>query len=170
MTDKVKSLKEVIDRNKDSKIIVSACLTGVKCRYDGNDCMNDTIKKLVHNCSVPVCPEVLGGLSTSRIPAEIICCDGSDLLNGNAKIINRQGDDVTEFFKRGAEKTLEIAKELQVVYAILKSRSPSCGTGEIYDGTFSGKLRKGYGITAIKLKEAGITVVSDEEWLSMERE
>ncbi len=148
----------------DSKILVSACLAGENCRYDGKNCLNKDIKNLVDTGkAVPVCPEVLGGLPVPRIPSEITVCDG------NEKIINRHGEDVTEFFKRGAEKTLAIAKEKEITYAILKSRSPSCGTGEIYDGTFSGKLTKGDGVTAIKLKEAGITVISDEQWLSMDK-
>ncbi len=152
----------IIKSDKNSKILVSACLAGENCRYDGKNCLNKDIKKLVDaGKAIPVCPEVLGGLLVPRIPAEINGFDESK------KIINTQGEDVTEFFKRGAQKTLAIAKEKEVKYAILKSRSPSCGNGEIYDGTFSGKLTKGDGVTAIKLKEAGVTVISDEEWLSI---
>jgi len=157
MIDRVKL--NIIKSNKNSKIIVSACLAGENCRYDGKNCLNKDIKKLVDaGKAIPVCPEVLGGLPVPRIPAEITVCDGSE------KIINRHGEDITEFFKRGAEKTLDIAKENEVMFAILKSRSPSCGNGEIYDGTFGGKLTKGDGITAIKLKEAGIPVISDEDF------
>ncbi|MEQ8168318.1 MAG: DUF523 domain-containing protein [Candidatus Eremiobacterota bacterium] len=162
MIDRIELLKNTIRTN--SKILVSACLAGENCRYDGKNCLNKDIKKLVDaGKAIPLCPEVLGGLPVPRIPAEIIVCDG------NKKIINRHGEDVTEFFKRGARKTLAIAKENEVICAILKSGSPSCGNGEIYDGTFSGKLTKGNGVTAIKLKEAGITVISDKEWLSMDK-
>lgn len=160
MSKKIENFS-ILLRNKDSKILVSACLAGENCRYDGKNCLNKDIKKLVKaGKAIPVCPEVMGGLTTPRIPSEII---GSD---GILRVINRQGKDVTEFFQRGAKKTLEIAIENRVTCAIMKSSSPSCGNGEIYDGTFRGKLTKGYGVTAIELKKAGITVITDEEWLS----
>ena len=105
-----------------------------------------------HNL-IPVCPEVLGGLDTPRPPAE---------LQPDGRVMNRQGEDVTEAYRRGAELALKIARENGCTIAILKARSPSCGSGEVYDGTFSGILTPGFGVTARLLREAGITVMDEE--------
>jgi len=134
--------------------LCSACLLGIKCRYDGKDALNKKVVELLKTgLLIPVCPEQLGGLPTPREPAEIV----------GKRVITRSGEDVTEKFMRGAEETLKIAKLLGVKEAILKQGSPSCGCGRIYNGTFSGKIVKGDGITASLLKKHGIKVITEEE-------
>lgn len=139
---------------KFMNILISACLLGVNCRYDGGGKLIDQIDKLkeIYNL-IPVCPEVYGGLQTPREPAEII--DG--------KVINREGEDISENFTRGAEETLHLAKLYNCKYAILKERSPSCGFGQVYDGTFSGNLIKGNGITAELLSKNGIKIIGESQ-------
>ncbi|HNW11271.1 MAG TPA: DUF523 domain-containing protein [Candidatus Rifleibacterium sp.] len=119
-------------------IIVSACLAGVPCRFDGQAKGYEKIKELVKKeKTILVCPEQLGGLTTPRLPSEI---------KGD-KVFSKAGTDVTAQFTRGAEITLALAKEYGSSRAILKSRSPSCGKGKVYDGTFSGQLVDGNGFT-----------------------
>jgi uncharacterized protein YbbK (DUF523 family) len=135
--------------------IVSACLCGKKCRYDGKTMEVDGIKKLVdEGKAIVVCPEVMGGLSTPRLPCEII---------GN-KVLNTNGEDKTSEFLNGAEKTLLTAVEHGIKKAILKEKSPSCGSNFVYDGSFNRTLIPGAGITSKLLVENGIQVISDEEW------
>lgn len=135
--------------------IVSACLCGINCKYSGGSNFNTKIyKEMLAGKLLPVCPELLGGLGIPRIPCEII----------EGKVIDKDGNDVTENFVKGAEKTLEIAKIVGAERAILKQRSPSCGSGKIYDGTFCSRLIEGYGITAKVLKDSGIEVISEEEF------
>lgn len=134
--------------------LCSACLLGIKCRYDGMGKPNEAVISLSKKeILIPICPEQLGGLPTPRIPSE---------QRGN-KVLTKDGKDVTPQFKRGAEETLKIAKMFGIKEAILKQKSPSCGCGEIYDGTFSGKTIKGDGITAALLKSSGIKVISEED-------
>jgi len=134
--------------------LCSACLLGIKCRYDGKDaCNKKVIMLLKTEILIPVCPEQLGGLPTPREPAEI----------REGRVITRYGVDVTENFKRGAEEVLKIAKLFGIREAILKQGSPSCGCGRIYNGTFSGKTIKGDGITAALLKKHGIKVITEED-------
>jgi len=134
--------------------ICSACLLGIKCRYDGKSKRNKKILELAKKeILIPVCPEQLGGLPTPREPAE----------QKGKKVITKLGKDVTKKFKKGARQVLKIAKLFGVREAILKQRSPSCGCGQIYDGTFSGKIIKGNGVTAALLKRNGIKVISEEE-------
>ena len=134
--------------------LCSACLLGIKCRYDGKDNLNEKVVELAKREKlIPVCPERLGGLPTPREPAEI---------QGN-RVVTYSGKDVTEYFERGAKKVLKIAKLLGIKEAILKQKSPSCGSGKIYDGTFSGTIIKGDGITARLLKKNGVRVISEEE-------
>lgn len=102
---------------------------------------------------IPICPEQLSGLTTPRDPSEI----------KDGEVVTNNGKDVTDEFKKGAEETLKIAKLFNAKEAILKQRSPSCGCGQIYDGTFSGKIIKGDGVTADFLKKNGIKVISEEE-------
>jgi uncharacterized protein YbbK (DUF523 family) len=108
---------------------------------------------------VLVCPEVLGGLDTPRCPCEIVGGDGGDVLCGTARVLSRDGGDMTQPYVDGAKKTLEIARQCGARRAYLKSRSPSCGYGCIYDGTFSGKLKAGAGVAAQLLKQNGIEVI-----------
>lgn len=144
--------------------IVSACLAGVCTRYDAKIYEDNNIIKLIDSKQVIlVCPEQLGGLSTPRPPAEIVGGDGNDVLEGKAKVINKNGEDVTKSFIKGAEETLRIAELYKVNKAILKSSSPSCGCGRIYDGSFSGNKIDGDGITSALLKKNGIEVMTEEE-------
>lgn len=139
--------------------IVSACLAGIKCRYDGKSNKNEYIEKLVkEGKAIPVCPEVLGGLSIPRVPCEIL-----SYKKGKRKVVNKEGRDCTEEFFLGAEKTFQIIKATGIKTAILKSKSPSCGSGKIYDGSFKGRLIKGDGITSEVLKSHGITVYAEDE-------
>ena len=138
------------------RILVSACLLGLKVRFDGKEKTNEeVVEKLKNYDFVPVCPEIFGGLSTPRVPAEI----------RENKVINKEGIDVTSNYVRGAEEVLKLAKKFNVKRAVLKSKSPSCGKGKIYDGTFSGNLVDGYGITAKLLMDNGIEVLSEDDFL-----
>lgn len=134
--------------------LCSACLLGIKCRYDGKSALNRKVVKLLEvEILIPVCPEQLGGLPTPREPAEI----------REGKVVTRSGKDVTENFKRGAEQTLKLAKLFNVKEAILKQGSPSCGCGRIYDGSFTGRVVKGYGVTAALLKKNGFKIIPSDE-------
>ena len=138
--------------------LVSACLAGVNCRYDGRDSVNEKVLELVNQGkAIPVCPEQLGGLTTPRISCELVN------QPGEKKIINKEGTDRTEEFRLGAERTLAIAKALGVKKAIMKSKSPSCGCGQIYDGTFSGRLISGNGLAVDLLLQNGIEVMTEKE-------
>jgi uncharacterized protein YbbK (DUF523 family) len=138
--------------------LVSACLMGIHCRFDGKNSLDTDIQQLViEGKAVPVCPEQIGGLSTPRLPAEIIGGTGEDVLDGKAKVVNIEGEDVTEAFIRGAKEVLRIAKTVGATEAILKERSPSCG-----NGTFQGIKQAGNGVTAALLKRNGIQVKSEE--------
>jgi len=134
-------------------ILVSACLCGVNCKYNGGNNLKKEILDLVKKGdAILICPEQLGGLTTPRNPSEI------KIINDEVHVITNNGEDVTENFKKGAEEVLKIAKELNIKKAILKKKSPSCGVREIYDGTFTNNLTKGNGITASLLIENGIEV------------
>lgn len=146
-------------------MIVSACLAGCKCRYDGAAKTDPRIVELVEKgLAIPVCPEQLGGLSTPRSPCEIQNGTGADVLAGRAKVLSKDGRDVTEQFLKGAQETLRICRMAGAARAVLKANSPSCGSGAIYDGTFSGSKREGDGVTAALLRESGIQVLSEEEY------
>lgn len=140
-------------------ILISACLCGIHCRYDGSAKPDaELIELLRSGRAVPVCPEQLGGLATPRPSAEIIGVDGAAALAGTASVMSTTGDDVTAAFIQGATQTLHIARICRAERAILKANSPSCGCGAIYDGTFSGVLKEGDGVTAALLKQNGIPV------------
>lgn len=133
-------------------ILVSSCLLGLNCRYCGNGCLSQAVQKLSsRHTIIPVCPEQMGGLPTPRPPVELV--DG--------RAVNKDGADCTEQFQKGAEEVLKLARMFHCKYAILKCKSPSCGFGQIYDGTFSGKLTEGSGITACLLHRNGITVFNE---------
>lgn len=145
-------------------ILVSACLAGVNCKYDGGNNIDAVVAGLVsQGRAVPVCPEQLGGCPTPRPKAEISGGEGADVLEGKCRVIRENGEDATEEFIRGAYEALKIAKLTCARKAILKSKSPSCGCGKIYDGTFRGKLIEGSGVTAELLKRNGIEVVTERE-------
>lgn len=136
-------------------IIISACLCGCNCKYNGENNKNEQcIKLLREGKAVIICPEQLGGMTTPRKPSEI-------LNNDNIIVKNNEEEDVTKFFIKGAEESLNIAKLVNAKIAILKDGSPSCGSEHIYDGTFSGNKIKGMGITARLFTENGIKVYSE---------
>ncbi len=130
-------------------IVISACLTGISCRYDGDHKLRVDLKELIEQGkAVAVCPEELGGLSTPRPPAE----------NVAGKYITNTGKDVTDAFQKGAQKAWDTISLHEINLAILKSKSPMCGAGEIYDGTFQGKTCEGDGEFTKLLKKKGIKV------------
>lgn len=135
-------------------ILVSACLLGEPCRYDGKSkpCPAVIALKEKYNL-IPICPEVMGGLPTPRVPSEI-CGD---------RVLMKDGRDVTENYNRGAETALRLARENNCTVAILKEKSPSCGSGLIHNGLFDGGLVTGDGITAQLLKKEGIRVLGESE-------
>jgi uncharacterized protein YbbK (DUF523 family) len=133
--------------------ICSACLLGLKCRYDGKEKGDKKVIALAKNeILIPVCPEQLGGLATSREAAE----------KKGKKVFTKSGKDISRYYKKGARQVLKIVKLYGIKEAILKQRSPSCGCGQIYDGTFSGKVIKGDGLTAALLKKNGMKVITKE--------
>lgn len=143
---------------KKKNILVSACLLGINCRYDGGNGLQEDLIGLMEKYNlIPVCPEQLGGLETPREPAEQLNRDDTGNLPG-IRVVNRSGKDVTDSFVKGAEETLKLAGLYGCKRAILKERSPSCGHGIIYDGTFSGTKVPGSGVTARLLEENGIKV------------
>jgi len=144
--------------------LVSACLLGICTRYDGG-CrpIPQLIQLAARGLAVPVCPEVAGGLSVPRPPAEIVGGDGQAVLDGQARVLTIDGQDVTEAFLAGARQALETAQRLGIQQAVLKEDSPSCGCRRIYDGTFSDRMVSGQGVTAALLQRNGITVLSEEE-------
>ncbi len=144
--------------------LCSACLLGIKCAWDGEDRYNERVIELARKeVLVPVCPEQLGGLSTPRVPQEIQNGTGDDVLNGKGKVLNKNGDDVTQYFIKGAYEVLKIAKLLGIREFIAKQKSPSCGCGKTYDGSFTGTLIEGDGVTTALLKKHGIKVISEED-------
>lgn len=144
-------------------ILVSACLLGEKTKYNGEDNLNPLLKEFEkRGVFAAVCPECLGGLPTPRPPAEIQGGTGAAVWERRAFVCNTQGRDLTDAFLKGAEKSLEAVKKYRIQYAVLKARSPSCGSGEIYDGTFSGRTAGGDGVAAALLKRHGVTVFTEE--------
>lgn len=134
------------------KILISACLLGTACRYDGRSKSHPLAMTLAERHQlVPVCPEQLGGLPTPRTPSE----------RRGGSVVTAEGIDVTEQYRRGAEETLRLCRLVGCEAAVLKERSPSCGAGEIYDGAFSGTLTAGWGVTAELLRQNGITVYGE---------
>ncbi|MFH1631058.1 MAG: DUF523 domain-containing protein [Candidatus Aenigmatarchaeota archaeon] len=134
--------------------LCSACLLGINCRYDGRNMVNEKIIELAKKeVLIPVCPEQLGGLPTPREPSK----------QRGKKVFTKSGKNVTEDFNRGAEETLKIAKLFGIKEAILYRPSPSCGCGKIFNGTFSGTIIDGDGITTTLLKKNGIEIINEEE-------
>ena len=144
--------------------LISACLCGVNCKYNGKNNLNNRCLELLREeKAILVCPEQLGGLSTPREPAELIGNTREVLEGIDGKIISISGKDVTEEFLKGANETLKIAKAIGAKKAILKEGSPSCGCNFIYDGSFSGNKIRGKGLTAYMLEREGIKVISEKE-------
>ena len=135
-------------------ILVSSCLLGCACRYKGDDCKNEKILELAkEHILLGVCPEQMGGLETPRDPSEIV----------GDKVLSCAGRDVTAQYQKGAEAALYLAKLNHVDFAILKAKSPSCGKGLIYDGTFTGNKVPGNGVTVSLLLENDIPVYTEDE-------
>lgn len=135
-------------------VLVSACLVGVNCRYNGEGAQVPGLDELMGLCHlVPVCPEIFGGLSTPREPSE----------RQGERVTTRTGRDVTAAYERGAGETARLGRLFNCRYALLKERSPSCGRGKIYDGTFSGKLTNGDGVAAGLLEAQGIRVFGESQ-------
>ena len=149
--DKIPFLKGVLEKEN---IVVSACLLGINCKYNGenNYCPKVVDLKEKYNL-ITICPEVDGGLPTPRIPAEIVC----------DKVINKEGKDVTKEYNLGAQKALDTALKNNVKKAILKAKSPSCGCGYIYDGSFTHTLIKGDGVTTRLFKQYNLEVLTEED-------
>ena len=138
-------------------LLISACLIGVSCRYDGKTKPLDEkilIKLKEKHHLIPICPEIMGGLPTPRIPAEI---------TGDRRVLRRDGADITAEYEKGSHEALRLAEFFGCTTAILKARSPSCGRDEIYDGTFSGTLTEDDGITAALFRQNGIRIIREDE-------
>lgn len=135
-------------------ILVSACLLGMNCRYDGTHAYCPALEQLMeHHVLIPICPERRGGLDTPRTPAE----------RQGDRVIARDGSDVTAAYIRGAQEALRLAREYDCRYAIFKERSPSCGAGVIYDGSFTGTRVPGDGVTAQLLRANGVVVLGESQ-------
>lgn len=145
-------------------ILVSSCLAGLKVRYNGTHSLDHKLSKLIEeNKAIPVCPELLGGFSTPREPAEIIGGNGEDVLDGKAKVVEKSGRDVTELYIKGAYSTFKKTKAVNATVVVLKEYSPSCGSSMIYNGEFMGEKITGNGVTTALLKRNGLRVISEEQ-------
>jgi len=140
--------------------LVSACLLGINCKYNGKNNRNKKVLELAkREILIPICPEQMGGLPTPR-KASSLTADGRKIIEGRGKVLNKEGKDVTKNFLIGAKETLKIAKIFKIKEAILKEGSPSCGTKYTY---FVDGKKKGMGVTAALLKKNGIKLISEEE-------
>ena len=142
-------------------ILISRCLLGVPCRYDGRSVpvpgLEETLTRAGHTL-IPICPEVDGGLSTPRPPAE---------LQRDGRVVNRAGEDVTAQYQAGAELAVKLAREHGCAAAILKAKSPSCGGRQVYDGSFSRTLIPGQGCAARRLAQMGVKLLDETNWTSL---
>jgi uncharacterized protein YbbK (DUF523 family) len=149
---------------EDGPVLISACLAGVPCTHAAEAKTRAWALRLVATGrAVTVCPEVAGGLPIPRPESEIAGGSGGDVLDGEARVVTVDGEDVTTNYRRGADAALAAAARSGAALAVLKARSPSCGSGAVYDGSFSGTLIEGDGVTAAAMKRAGVAVVSDED-------
>ena len=154
IADIIQRIRDGASREKKEKILVSACLMGETCRYDGGHNYKQIVEKIKTMSNViPFCPEEAGGLSTPRTPAE----------RCGLRVITANGDDVTEAFEKGAKQAAALVIQEDCCLAIMKSKSPSCGSGLIYDGTFTHTLRSGDGVTVEALRAVGIEVITEVE-------
>ena len=149
------------------KILISGCLIGQKVRYDANDCLqtNERLEQWIRDGNViSICPEMAGGLPAPRPPSEIESGKNAEaVLQFQARVLTNQGVDVSEEYRKGAQKALLLAQQNGIKIAILKARSPSCGSKQVYDGTYSKKLVDGMGVTAALLTQNGIRVFDETE-------
>ena len=140
-------------------VAISSCVTGEKCRYNASDSYNPMLIKDNADNYIAICPEMLADLSIPREPCEIVGGCGEDVIKGTARIMDKNGTDITETMICGARKALQICLEHGIDKAYLQTKSPTCGCGKIYDGSFSGTLKAGDGIFTVLLKMKGIEVV-----------
>ncbi len=153
-----------MDSRSSKRLLVSACLAGINCTFRGKNNLNDKIKRVADSGrAIALCPEVFALLGVPRENIELSGGDGNDVLDGKAKAVSSSGRDVTKPLVAGAYKVLEVAKRYDIREAILKSNSPTCGVGRIYDGTFSNTLKNGDGVLAALLKRNGIKVITEKE-------
>lgn len=148
------------------KIMISACLIGEQVKYNGKDNLQESeILNLWQKEGrlVPICPEVEGGLPVPRNPAEIVGGEGTDILSESYRVIDKTGKDVTAAFLQGAEETLKVVRKHEIQLAVLKEGSPSCGSGAIYNGRFTGTKITGQGVTTALLRKHNVTVFSEEQ-------
>lgn len=148
---------------KSKRLMVSACLLGLNTKYNGgNNLKQDVLNLLQKTVFIPFCPEQLGGLPTPRAAVEIQDGDGYNVLAGTASVKTADGINCTLAFVKGAQESLQLASAVSAEGALLKARSPSCGSGCIYDGSFTGSCRAGDGVAAARLKQAGLIVFTEE--------
>lgn len=147
-------------------ILISSCLIGLYCRYDGETKLVEKLTKLVEQGkAIFICPEQAGGLATPRVPAETEQGKTSkDVLEGNARVMGKDGSDVTKEFEKGAKEALSLCQKYGIKIAILNQKSPSCGSTKTYDGSFTGNKILGNGITAELLMQNGISVYNEENF------
>lgn len=145
-------------------ILISSCLAGFNVRYDGSNAKNELASWLVmHGQAITICPEIMSGFNTPRLPSEIVGGTAKDVINRLAIVEENNGTDVTEQYIFGAQLVLKIVKEHHVVAAFLKDKSPSCGSCYVYNGTFTGKKIAGKGITAELLSQYGVSTFPDDK-------
>jgi len=141
-------------------VVVSSCIAGIVCRYNAEDIYNADLMNSIGDNYIPICPELLAGFGVPRAPFEIVGESGESVLEGHARLINKDGEDITNAVIDGVEKAMQICLDNGVSKAYLQRRSPTCGCGQIYDGTFSGVLKPGNGVFTALLKKNGIETVA----------
>lgn len=152
--------------NGKKSVMVSACLLGINCRYDGHSKPVPNLTALLPDYEIiPFCPERLVNMAIPRPPAEICNGDGTGVWNGTAKVFNQNGLDLSREFRLGAQRALEMFLKERPELVIFKANSPSCGVNRIYDGNFSGTLREGDGVTVVLFRQAGANIMTETEFL-----
>lgn len=154
---------KVLSRNTSYTYLVSSCLAGIDCTFNKESKLNLRVRRLVESgAAIPVCPEVMGGASVPRNPCEIVSGDGYDVLDKRSRVMTICGKDVTDIIVRGSRKVLNIIRKYGIRNAIMKSKSPSCGSGMIYNGTFTSTLVKGDGVTVALLRRNNVRIYDEK--------